>query len=57
MACFIDDILVTGNTEQEHLKTLEEGLHRLDKHNVKWNRTKSQFLMSEVTYLGHIQCE
>jgi len=36
---------VTGNIEQDHLKTLEEVLQRLDKHNVR--------LKSEVTYLGH----
>ena len=40
--CFIDDILVTGNTEWDHLKTLEEVLQRLDKHNVRLNKTKSQ---------------
>ena len=51
--CFIDDILVTGNTEWDHLKTLEEVLQRLDKHNVILNKTKCQFVKSEVTYLGH----
>ena len=51
--CFIDDILVTGNTERDHLKTLEEVLQRLNKHNVRLNKTKCQFLKSEVTYLGH----
>ena len=50
--CFIDDILVTGNTERDHLKTPEEVLQRLDKHNMKLNKTKCQFLKSEVTYLG-----
>jgi hypothetical protein len=51
--CFIDDILVTGNTEWDHLKTLEEVLQKLDKHNVRLNKTQCQFMKSEVTYLGH----
>jgi len=38
--CFIDDILVTGNTERGHLKTLEDVLQRLDKNNVRLSKTK-----------------
>ena len=53
--CFVDDILVTGNTEQEHLKTLEQVLQRLDQHKVKLNKTKCQFLKSQVQYLAHSQ--
>ena len=37
--CFINDILVTGNTERDHLKTLEEVLQRLDNHNMRLNKT------------------
>ncbi|KAK2157540.1 hypothetical protein LSH36_189g04032 [Paralvinella palmiformis] len=48
--CFIDDILVG---KWDHLKTLKEVLQRLDKHNVGLNKTKFQFLKSEVTYLRH----
>ena len=51
--CFIDDILVTGNSEREHLKTLDEVMQRLDMHNVRLNKTKYRFVKSEVTYLGH----
>jgi len=51
--CFINDILMTGNTEQDHLKTPREVLQRLDKHNVRVNKNKCQFLNSEVTYLGY----
>ena len=38
---------------ETHLKTLEEVWQRLDKHNVRLNKTKCQFVKSEVTYLGH----
>ena len=42
--CFVDDILVAGNTEREQTKTLEEVLHRLDKRSVRLNKAKCQFL-------------
>ena len=51
--CFVDDILVTGSTEQEHLKTLEQLLQMLDRHNVRLKKTKCQFLKSQVQYLGY----
>ena len=40
--CFVDDILVTGNTEQDHLKTLEQVLQRLDQYNVRLFRLPSR---------------
>ena len=51
--CFVNDILVTGNTEQEHLKTLEQVLQMLDQYNVRLNKAKCQFMKSQVQYLGH----
>ena len=52
--CFIDDILVTGENEADHLKTLNLVLERLEKHRVKLNQSKCQFLKSQVSYLGHL---
>ena len=51
--CYIDDILVTGRTEREHLETLEEVLRRLKEHGVRMNRAKCQFLAKSVEYLGY----
>ena len=51
--CFVDDILVTGNTEQEHLKTLEQVLQKLEQYNVRLNKAKCQFMKSQVPYMGH----
>ena len=38
--CYLDDILVTGETKQEHLQNLEEVLSRLREHGVKLKQDK-----------------
>ncbi|XP_064402603.1 uncharacterized protein K02A2.6-like [Halichondria panicea] len=50
---YIDDILVTGSTEEEHLRTLEEVLDRLEKAGARLKREKCRFMLSMVEYLGH----
>ena len=35
VACFIDDIIVTGATEEEHLKSLERAMKVLQDHGVR----------------------
>ena len=52
-ACYIDDIIVTGKTPEEHLQHLEEVLKRLLSHGVRVNRSKCRFLQSSVSFLGH----
>ena len=51
--CYLDDILVTGKNETEHIETLEEVLQRLQHHGVKIRLDKCQFLQKSVEYLGH----
>ena len=51
--CYIDDILVTGKTEAEHLSNLEEVLKCLQEHGVGLKKEKCQFLQDSVEYLGH----
>ena len=41
VTCYIDDILITGANEQEHLHNLEEVFRRLDQHNLRIKRAKS----------------
>ena len=53
VACYIDDILVTGKSDEEHLARLEEVLERLHKHGVHVKRTKCHFLKPSVVFLGH----
>lgn len=52
--CYIDDILVTGSNDHDHLKTLDEVFARLEKHGIKVNKQKSSFMQSSVSYLGHV---
>ena len=52
--CYIDDILVTGTSEDEHLQTLEEVFRRLQAHGVRMKKTKCSFMCDSVEYLGHI---
>ena len=51
--CYIDDILVTGINEDEHLSNLEEVFARLEKHGFRLKKGKCQFLANSVEYLGH----
>ncbi|XP_061584204.1 LOW QUALITY PROTEIN: uncharacterized protein K02A2.6-like [Cololabis saira] len=51
---FLDDILLSGPTETEHLKTLEEVLQRIEDHGLRLKRQKCSFLQNEVMYLGHM---
>ena len=53
VACRVDDIIVTGRNDEEHLDTLEEVVKRLDKANFRCNKDKTKFLEEEVTYLGY----
>ena len=53
VCCYIDDILITANSEAEHLHRLETVLQRLESHGIRAKHGKCSFLMSEVDYLGH----
>ena len=50
---YLDDIHITGSSVQEHLKTLNEVLGRLDRAGLRVKRNKCDFLSRSVTYLGH----
>ena len=51
--CFIDDMLITGTTEEEHLKNLKVVLSRLHAHGVQLKKEKGSFMKESVEYLGH----
>ena len=51
--CYVDDILVTGSTAEEHLQNLESVLERLQKYGIRAKRAKCLFMSEKVEYLGH----
>ena len=53
VCAYLDDILVTGSTEEEHLKNLDAVLERLEKAGIKLKLSKCTFLQEKVEYLGH----
>jgi len=52
--CYLDDILVTGSTEQQHLERLDKVLERLEAHDLRLKVSKCSFLQPKVEYLGHL---
>ena len=50
---YIDDILITGTSEEEHLKNLSEVLLRLENTGLHLKKDKCSFMLPEVHYLGH----
>lgn len=51
---YLDDIIVTGSTFEEHASLLTQVLERLKYANLSINYEKSQFFPSELKYLGHV---
>ena len=54
---YLDDILVTGATSEEHLANLEQVLQRLHSAGMRLKREKCAFLLKSVSYLGHVISE
>ena len=52
--CYLDDIMVSGRTEEEHLTNLRKVLERLQEHGIRAKRAKCTFLKTSVQYLGHV---
>eukprot|EP00731_Ephydatia_muelleri_P037580 Em0512g2a len=50
---YIDDILITGSTDKEHLETLEKVLYKLKEAGIHLNKDKCFFLQESVVYLGY----
>ena len=54
VVAYLDDILVAGKTEQEHLTNLAQVLECLDSAGMKLKKEKCAFCLPQVEYLGHI---
>ena len=51
--CILDDMIVTGSTDAEHLQNLENVVKRLDENGLKANLEKCEFFKKRVEYCGH----
>uniref|UniRef100_A0A8C5PEZ5 ribonuclease H n=1 Tax=Leptobrachium leishanense TaxID=445787 RepID=A0A8C5PEZ5_9ANUR len=51
---YLDDIIVFGNTLEEHEQRLEKVLKQLHEEGLKLSLEKCQFCLPSVTYLGHV---
>ena len=49
----VDDILVSGARDEDHLNNLEEVLKRLASAGLRLRKNKRVFMEPQVTYLGH----
>ncbi|KAI0989756.1 hypothetical protein GJ496_004165 [Pomphorhynchus laevis] len=54
IAAYLDDIIITGKTSNEHLDNLQKVLERLKQAGVKVKPEKCSFLQERVKFLGHV---
>ena len=52
VGCILDDIIITGVDDAEHLKNLEIVLQRLSDMDIKLNISKCAFMQDEVEYFA-----
>ncbi|XP_049870353.1 uncharacterized protein K02A2.6-like [Pectinophora gossypiella] len=51
---FLDDLIITGRNDQEHIETLHEVFNRLAQYGLKIRKDKCSFFTDSVTYLGFV---
>ena len=51
---YLDDILITGKTTEEHIKNLNAVLTRLREAGMRLKKEKCQFSLQKIEYLGHV---
>ena len=51
--CILDDMIISGKTEQDHLNNLEMVLSRLHKHELRANSSKCEFFQDKIEFCGH----
>ena len=54
VSVYLDDILVTGRDESDHLHNLHLVLQRLDEAGLTLKKSKCKFAVPTVEYLGHV---
>ena len=51
--CMLDDMIITGSSDEMHLHNLRNVLQRLQNYGLRANLQKCYFLKERVTYCGH----
>ncbi|CAB4018206.1 Hypothetical predicted protein [Paramuricea clavata] len=51
--CILDDMIITGKSNEEHLERLEEVLKRLQEAGLRANKEKCEFFKEKVVFCGH----
>ena len=51
--CILDDMIVSGKTDEEHLENLESVFKRLQDAGLKANKEKCEFFRDRVQFCGH----
>ena len=51
--CYLDDVIVTGVSDREHLSTIARVLERLKSYGFRLKAAKCMFMGESVEYLGH----
>ena len=54
VVCYLDDVLIMGKNDSDHLETLEKVFDRLYQWGVRLKKTKCEFMKQSVQYLGHV---
>ena len=54
VAAYLDDIILTGKNDMDHLETLRKVLSRLKEYGFRIREEKCAFMQPEVEYLVHI---
>lgn len=52
--CTIDDMIITGETDDAHLRKLEEVLKRLEEYGLRARLDKCQFFLMEIEFCRHV---
>jgi hypothetical protein len=51
---YIDDLLIYEKTQEEHNRNLKRVLERAKQANIKLNKSKCEFQVKEIKFLGHV---
>ena len=52
VGCFLDDLVVTGKDDDEHLYNLKRVLERLSECGFRLEKSKCRFILPSIMYLG-----